>query len=223
MTNIARDRTSSYLEHLPAIFDDGADQRGVTFVGRFLLAFEQMLTGLGEDLNRPGLEEILDGMRHPVTGELLIAGVHRYFDPGPNSPVTHRAPAEFLPWLAGCVALSLRDDWTEDEQRRFISRIVSLYRLRGTKAGLEQMLETYTGLGATINEDDARPHYFRVELMLNVREPEVQRRKERIARAIINQEKPAHTYFTLVTRVPTMQIGVHSTIAKDTLLGDPIE
>jgi hypothetical protein len=39
-------------------------------------------------------------------------------------------------------------------------------------------------------------------------------------RAIIDLERPAHTYYELITIVPTLQIGKFSTIGKDTLLGD---
>jgi hypothetical protein len=46
-------------------------------------------------------------------------------------------------------------------------------------------------------------------------------RKEQIARSIIDQEKPAHTYYELLVQFPTIQVGVTSTVGKDTLLGIP--
>ena len=42
--------------------------------------------------------------------------------------------------------------------------------------------------------------------------------EERIA-ALIDLEKPAHTFYDLDLQFPTMQIGVTSTIGVDTLLG----
>ena len=45
MAHIPPRRVSSYLEHLPAIFQQDADAHGMTFIGRFLLAFEQTLNG----------------------------------------------------------------------------------------------------------------------------------------------------------------------------------
>jgi phage tail-like protein len=205
-------RVSTYLVHLPALF-----QQEDAFVGQFLLAFERILSGLRPgDPEDPfpaqsGLEEILDR-------------IHTYFAPGPGSADTQRAPKEFLPWLASWVALSLRDDWEEEAKRRFISRMVSLYQYRGTLRGLKELLETYTGEGATIYEFDQPPHYFQIEMTLSEPTPAGLRRKEKIARAIIDQEKPAHTFYALRILVPTTRIvnadparGIR--VGQNTLLG----
>ena len=210
-TSVSPTRLSRYLEYLPAVFQEATDPRGVTFVGRFLLAFERILHGLG-DSAQPGLEEIIER-------------AHTYFDPVPDKPDTLRAPEEFLPWLASWVAVSLREDWEPEEKRRFISEIVPAYRMRGTKAGLKRILEAYTGrLPVTITEPehkDYQPHYFKVEVFLGVRDPDLLKRKEQIAKAIIDQEKPAHSYYALETLVPTLRIGYHSKVGMDTLLGTP--
>src|SRR5262245_32586991 len=138
-------QSSRYLDYLPAVYQQDAEIGQPNFLGRFLLAFEQVLTGLG-DINEPGLEEKLDGVFHPDTGQLLLAGVHRYFDPGPKLLEHERAPAEFLEWLAGWVALTLRADLDEPRRRDFIARAVSLYNLHGTKQGIEEFVRLYTTL-----------------------------------------------------------------------------
>ena len=69
--------------------------------------------------------------------ETTIGHVADYLD-----PATTRA--DFLPWLAGWVALSLRADWDEQTRRDFIAQIVSLYQQRGTLPGLLKMLSLYT-------------------------------------------------------------------------------
>jgi phage tail-like protein len=226
MTDSPARRSSSYLDYLPAIFRQ--DASGANVLGRFLLAFEQVLTGLG-DPALPGLEELLDGIVD-ADGSPILAGSQRYFDPGPAQPASQRAPSEFLDWLAGWVALSVRADWTDDEKRRFISQIVALYRQRGTRDGLIAMLKAYTGLtsddAVRVYEFDNLPHYFQVELSLGLRQGDIAflERKEQIARAIIDQEKPAHTFYALRIRgVPTMQLGVvgRSTVGVSTLLGSP--
>jgi phage tail-like protein len=170
---------SSYLDHLPAIF------RQEPFVGRFLRAFETVLTGT--DAEPPGLET-------------TIGSLADYFDPG-------RTKAEFLPWLAGWVTLSLRADWDEATKRSFIQQIVPLYRLRGTKAGLRRMLELYAGQRPEIDDDFDQPaHFFQVTLRLTEADPELLQRKQEIARAIIDQEKPAHAFYALQVAVPTMRL-----------------
>jgi len=170
---------SSYLDHLPAIF------RHEPFVGRCLLAFEKVLSGT--DAQQPGLET-------------TIGSLADYLDPKSTS-------AEFLPWLAGWVTLSLRADWDEATKRSFIQQIVPLYRLRGTKAGLQRMLELYAGQRPDIDDDFEQPaHFFQVRLTLTEPDPELLRRKLEIARAIIDQEKPAHAFYALQPAVPTMRL-----------------
>ena len=184
--------TSSYLGYLPAIFQQEP------FLGRFLLAFETVLSGA--DAEHPGLEA-------------KIGRLADYLDPMTTE-------AEFLPWLAGWVTLSLRADWDEATRRSFIQQIVPLYRLRGTKAGLERMLELYTGQLSEVDDDLEQPaHFFQVRLRLNEADPELLQRKQQIARAIIDQEKPAHTFYALQVAVPTMRLV---SIARQQELGAPL-
>jgi phage tail-like protein len=172
---------SSYLDHLPAIY------RQDPFAGRFLLAFETVLSGAGGQGDQPGLET-------------TIGGLADYLD-----PVTTRA--DFLPWLAGWVTLSLRADWDEQTQRSFIQQIVPLYRLRGTRAGLLRMLALYTGEPVEIYDAfDGLPYFFEVRLTLSEADPALLQAKQQIARAIIDQEKPAHTFYALQIAVPTMRL-----------------
>lgn len=230
-------QSSRYLDYLPAIYQQDTPADRPNFLGRFLLAFEKVLTGLG-DLEEPGLEEILDGIIDPISGALRLAGVHRYFEPGPHLPDHERAPSEFLEWLAGWVALSLRADLDELRQRDFIARAVSLYRLRGTKQGLEEFVRIYTRLGVTIDEmdtsfrlgvhstigvdtllDGGGPHFFRVLIRVPTPDPEQIRQHREVSTAIIDLEKPAHTHYVLDVETPTLQLGVRSTIGVNTLLG----
>jgi len=43
-------------------------------------------------------------------------------------------------------------DWREDQQRQFLANIVPLYRHRGTKQNLIELLKIYTGLEPEIAE-----------------------------------------------------------------------
>ena len=132
--------------------------------------------------------------------EARIEDIPRYLDPLTTD-------VEFLPWLSGWVALTLRADWDEVTQRTFLQRIVPLYRLRGTRDGLQQMLTVYTGEPVEVVDDfDAVPHYFQVQLTLAEPDSGRLRRKQQIARAIIDQEKPAHTFYALRLAVPTMRL-----------------
>ena len=209
---------SSFLQNLPAIFTEDP------FLGRFLLAFEQVLTGLpgvaGREPEPPlGLEEI-------------IAAISKLFDP-------KETREDFLPWLAGWVALGLRADWTERQKRDFLANIVPLYRRRGTKENLAELLRIYTGLSpvitgvaetdfqigvhSTIGEDaqigGSAPHFFHVSVTMPNPDPATLVRQRQIATALIELQKPAHTDYELDIVFDTMQIGLRSTIGVDTLLG----
>jgi phage tail-like protein len=214
-------RASSWLEHLPALYQEGAEA-GPNYVGRFLLAFEEVLTGLGTGERPAGM----DG---------TIAEMHRVFHP-------YLAPPEFLEWLAQWAALTLRVDFDEARRREFVARAVPLYRLRGTRRGLEEMVRIYTGISPTIVEvmdpleigavsrvgvdtviGGGAPHFFRVTVRLATPDPDAVRRTGETVAAILDQEKPAHTRYSLTLEIPSLQIGVHSRIGVDTLLSPPYQ
>lgn len=186
---------SIYLEYLPAIFQE------TPFLGRFLLAFERILSQAGPEDEYQALETIIEHS-------------HTYFKPGFSREDGQAAPSDFLPWLAGWVALTLREDLAEEKQRHFIRQIVPLYRQRGTKLGLQKILQIYLGDEVPIiiyhHEADfgfaPPPHFFQVEITLKDRDLNELQRKQAIAQAIIEQEKPAHTYYGLQIRVPTMRV-----------------
>ena len=177
---------SDYLAYLPEVF------REDPFAGRFLLAFQAVLTGTDE---AEGLEQI-------------IGRTAAYLDPLTTGE-------EFLPWLAGWVALSLRADWDADTKRGFLREIVPLYRHRGTRAGLQRLLEIYLRpLSDTVTRDDVvifdeldgPPHFFEVRLTLGDADAARLRRTQETARAIIDREKPAHTCYALKVVIPTMRL-----------------
>jgi phage tail-like protein len=231
----AEPTVSRYLDYLPAIYSEDGDPGKGSFLGRFLLAFEHVLTGR-EDPADPGLEEVLDG----IDGGRELRGAERHFDPTPPPDAAgdlelQQAPAEFLDWLAQWVALSLRADMPQARQRALIANAVSLYKRRGTKQGLEDVIALATGTGVTIEEQaDAfqigvhsrigvdtllgggPPHFFRVVATFPTRADADA--SEAILREILDAEKPAHTYYRLDLETPVLQIGVTSTVGVDTVL-----
>jgi phage tail-like protein len=235
--------TSSYLHYLPAIFSDSP------FLGRFLLAFEQVLTGLegSEEKPQKGLEEIIATIAKlfsPLETTIIIADIAKLFDPQGEAVNSTEMEKQFLQWLAGWTALSLRADWTPAQQRQFLANIVPLYRFRGTKDNLVQLLKIYAGessepritepkdtpfqigVHSTIGEDTqiggAIPHYFQVEIKLPSPDFELLKRQEEIVSALVDLQKPAHTYYDLTILYETIQIGnpERSVIGQNMLLGN---
>jgi phage tail-like protein len=210
---------SSYTRYLPAVLQEDP------MMGRLLLAFEKLLAGFpvavpGDPLvNQTGIEANLDELA-------------RYFRPGPGAPDRSRTPDAFVPWLAGWLGLSLRDDWDGETRRRFLANVVPLYRLRGTRGGLVALLNLYVDQpdAVTVFEFDAPPHFFQVEIVQTQRDPVLLARMDRCVRAIIEAEKPAHTVYGLRILFPTMQIidapasasdgiyvGVNTTLGSNSL------
>lgn len=213
-TNVTR-TPSRLLEYLPAIYQEDP------FIGQFLSAFEKILLGREDDVifHNKGVEKTIDGLAV-------------LFDP-------KETPEEFLPWLAKWTALSLRADLNVTKQGHFLANIIQLYRWRGTKKNLQDLLELFTvgvpdvneagaadmqiGVNSTIGKDTyiggGPQHFFYVNISLPRADPEVQLRQREIAKALIELEKPAHTFYELTVKYPSMQIGKHSTVGIDTILG----
>ncbi len=210
---------SRLLDYLPTIY------RTDPFMGQFLLAFEKVLLGFQDDVNypHPGLEE-------------SIANLATLFDP-------QQTPEQFLSWLAGWTALSLRADLPVTVQRDFVANIIQRYRFRGTKANLQELLSLFTRGKPTITETamaefqigkcsslgentllrGGPPYCFQVTIKLPQElagDPQELERQLKIANAIIELEKPAHTDYELIPIfTSTMQIGIAAQLGIDTLLG----
>lgn len=55
------------------------------------------------------------------------------------------AEGDFLRWLAGWLALPVDETWSQKGLRNVIKLVPELYPLRGTRQGIERMVEAYTG------------------------------------------------------------------------------
>ncbi len=195
---------SSYLQYLPSVLYGD-------FLGRFLLAFEAVLSGAN-------LSELSESF--PEEGELLgleqlLDKAHEFFDPD-------KAPEDFLPWLAQWVATGLREDWDLATKKKFLGQIVPLYRMRGTRLGIQEVLRLSGDEAQVVDFGDGKdeplearefgpdpkpPHLFGVILTVSVRDTTLLARKVRRVCAIVDREKPAHTFYALRVLYPAMRIN----------------
>jgi len=104
----------SYLRYLPAIYQE--DPVAKDFLERFLSIFQTVLSDLETDITR----------------------IFSYFDPD-------TVPEAFLTWLASWMNLALDEDWPVYKKRYFIKRAFELYKWKGTPAGIESLVQIYTG------------------------------------------------------------------------------
>lgn len=78
----------------------------------------------------------LDEVLAPVF--LTLDSFPAYLDP-------RLAPEDFLPWLAGWVALTIDEGWAVQRRRELVAHAVELHRWRGTRRGLAAHVRLLTG------------------------------------------------------------------------------
>lgn len=76
----------------------------------------------------------LDEVIAPVM--LALDNLDAYLDP-------LLAPRDFLEWMANWVGIDLDETWPEHKQREQVGSAVNLYRWRGTKKGLNDVIRLY--------------------------------------------------------------------------------
>ena len=223
---------STYLDYLPAVFRGGAapgepDSSVATCAG------SSTCSPAPATRTSPGSRSGSRGFRPQVSQR--SSDTSKRARTVPTASERRRTSCRGLP---GWVALALRSDLDELRRRELIARAVPLYRLRGTKVGLEQLVGVYTRMGVTVAELGDRfqlgvnsrvgvdtvlgggaPHFFRVVVRLPTTDPAEIAAQRRLITAIVDAEKPAYSHYTLDVETPTLQIGVTSTVGVDTLLG----
>jgi len=214
--------TAGYLKHLPGIFRTGDGG----FLDSYLKVFEALLSGRGDVPAAEGIRSL----------EGLIEDFPARLDPA-LAPVDTPAAAqplrsEFLDYLGGWVALSFDQNWEMDKRRQWLSRIVPLYKRRGTRAGLGEYLSMFVGDQAKVEEPSggfivgakanatvgvssfiagAPAHFFRVRINYGFAPAPFRigewKNLRKGTKAIVDLEKPAHTYYTLQARTPGIIVG----------------
>jgi phage tail-like protein len=152
--------------------------------------------------------------------DMQVSNISDYFDP-------MLMPLQMVRWMGERLDLEILPDWPESTQRRMLANAVGLYRKRGTRAGLQRLLEIYSGGQVVINEHRAdnfrlgksarlgqgialgsgnQPFSFAVRITLPpidgaaLPPAEIERQRDvriRRLRALIDAEKPAHVTYTL--------------------------
>ncbi|WP_380677703.1 phage tail protein [Salinigranum sp. GCM10025319] len=90
------------------------DPQSAAFLERFLSLFESVFTDVEEE----------------------ISAATRYLDPD-------GVPGEALSWLGGWLALSPDETWSTADERTLVRRAPDLFKARGTRQGLRELLSIY--------------------------------------------------------------------------------
>jgi phage tail-like protein len=125
----------SYLRYLPAIFqggigsdDENSPQYKETvasraFLEKFLSLFETLMSGTEREILR----------------------ATRYFD-------AMGTPDQFIPWLSSWLAIAYDENWPLDKKRELLREAPKLYKMRGTRKILEQLIKIYLDIEPIIVE-----------------------------------------------------------------------
>lgn len=138
-----------FLKLLPSIFSENFYGEESLFIKRYLAIFETIISGTRDTTieGKKGITEMLD-----IISEIFHPGFSfqkNNFGQYSNIDVDE-FQNEFLMWLASWMALVLKDDWELPKKREIIARIIPIYRMRGTKKGLEEYLKIYVGRRITV-------------------------------------------------------------------------
>ncbi len=205
----------NYVQYLPQVYQVETST-GNAFLREFLWVFQHVMESVTSKLDNG----------------------HLYYDP-------RETPPEFLPWLASWVALTLDIDWPDVKKRKMIQSAAEMYKFRGTKRAMRDVLEIFVGKQPRI-EENAWPYSgFRIGVsstvaedtiilppidldhcfMVHIPMPPEDITEEMVVKIhnIIKMEKPAHTtYFLQFEReedkakpLPFFQIGVSALGVQD--------
>ena len=189
-----------------------SNRENFEFLDRFLGMYQSMILDLQEE----------------------VVNISHYLD----SDVT---TTEFLHWLAEWVAIDDVFRWDEQKLRNFIKQSFSIYKLKGTKEGLERVIELYLGQKPRIVETyEIMNMYSKSEyqeqyqslygdniysFFVFVEEKFVPTKEVLIGlNAIIEHYKPAYTIGKVIVLKSFMVLGQHvylginSSTLKDSML-----
>lgn len=146
-------------------------------------------------------------------------------------------PREFLSWLAEWIAIEDIFLWNEEQLRYLIKNGLRLYKIRGTKQYLKEMVQLYTGKEPYIIEyfditkykndgntiDNMFELYSDSEFVFTVIVDlghKISNMEYQTLTRIINISKPAHMGCKLVVLEPYIYLGKHSYLGINSVLGD---
>lgn len=143
-----------------------------------------------------------------------------------------------LRWLGSWLGLESDEHWSDEWVRRLIRAAPELYRYRGTRRGIEKLVEIVTGMLPIIVEPfqfkamrenaelrwltnrlySENPHSFTVLLNQNL---DLSDKERVLLRSLVEEHKPAFTEVKLIWLQPWMYLDLHTYLGINTVLAEP--
>ncbi len=171
--------------------------------------------------------------RYLTIFELTLQKIENEIEDTPELVDAKLTPSEFLPWLSTWVGTVKDENWPEAKWREFLSKAALLYRYRGTKKELEEIINIYTGrypvavvervllktgspqFQAMLDALFGDKYSFCVLLWPNQVRTDVDRK---VIKRVIENEKPAHTVGGFVVLENKIQLDWHSYLGVNSFL-----
>jgi phage tail-like protein len=163
--------------------------------------------------------------------EEMIDHIARCFD-------ADAATGDLLKWLSTWLGIAVDDRWTEDQTRTLLKRAPELYQKRGTREGLQELIEIFTG------EKPYLVEFFQYKYLIE--KAEIRRtmehlygldpyrfcvlvkpdavpdeRRRAVLQKLIDEERPAFTEAQLIVLEPHLHIGSHAYLGINSFLMEP--
>lgn len=159
-----------------------------------------------------------------------IDRITSYFDP-------EAVKGEYLKWLSSWLAIAVDQGWDDERLRELTLKAAGIYKKRGTREGLEEIIKIFTGDKPfiveyfqldCIKDSELKKEYLRVygnnPYSFNVilkPGPITEKNGASSLRAIVESEKPAHTTGVVKVLKPWIYLGMCSYMGINTYLGKP--
>lgn len=148
------------------------------------------------------------------------------------------ATGDLLKWLSTWLGIAVDDRWTEEQTRQLLKRAPELYQKRGTREGLQELIEIFTGekpflveffqYKYLIEKADIRrtmeelygldPYRFCV-LVKPGAVPDERRRA--LLQKLLDEECPAFAEAQLIVLEPWIHMGSHAYLGINSFLQEP--
>ena len=143
----------SYLRFLPAVFRGGMSASMDSAAAPSIARTQE--PWVGEDAPEPGDEsrEEVERLRSfLLLFQHIVTTVVEQIEDMPSLTHPLWADQKFLAWIASWVSFTLDESIPIHQQRELIRRAIRLYRNRGTKEGMEEMVRVLTSAPAVVKE-----------------------------------------------------------------------
>lgn len=141
----------SYLRFLPGAYQGAVPAQQKTIVRadeasvRRWGTREETATVEVRGANADAMRRLLFTFQHMMTS--VVDRIEQI--PSLTDPIT--ADPKFLPWIASWVSFTLDESLPLHQQRELVRRSIRLYRTRGTKEGMEEIIRVLTAAPVTVS------------------------------------------------------------------------